>query len=407
MSGNVFTVSEINTLIKQCIEQNTVFNSVYVRGELSNYKIYPSGHHYFTLKDSQSAIRCVCFKSSAMRLRFRPENGMKVTVCGSIQVYLRDGTYQLYCNSIIPDGIGDLQIAFEQSKKKLEEKGYFSAACKKPIPSCPSRIAIITSPAGAAVHDMIRILNSRWPISEVILLPVKVQGEGAAEEIASAIQYANEWKLADVIIAGRGGGSIEDLWAFNEECVCDAAFRSDIPIISAVGHEPDVTLLDYVADRRASTPSNAAEIAVPNKNNVFNDFQQLTERLKHAMDAYLNDQNTRFERISGYFISEDRSDFVDELRLELDRLYERMIIGFENVIQVNKLLLSSKDDKLNSLCPYNVLKRGYSLAFDAEGDSLAAPENANVGDKIRLRFYAHEMDCTINNINYIDNVENC
>ena len=257
------SVTALNLYIRDLLDNQRTLSNVGVRGELSNYKIYPSGHHYFTLKDSESSLKCVMFKSSASRLRFRPENGMGVTVWGRVSVYPRDGAYQLYAAQIVPEGTGDLQIAFEQLKAKLEEEGLFDPAHKKPLPRFPERIAIITSAAGAAVHDMIRILGKRWPMTKIFLLPVRVQGVEAPAEIAGAIRYANEFDVADLIITGRGGGSIEDLWAFNDERVARAIYASRLPIISAVGHEPDVTISDYVSDRRASTPSSAAEIAVP------------------------------------------------------------------------------------------------------------------------------------------------
>ncbi|MBR2583780.1 MAG: exodeoxyribonuclease VII large subunit, partial [Oscillospiraceae bacterium] len=262
------TVTQLNQIIKDLIEGQPLLSHVCVRGELSNYKIYPSGHHYFTLKDSESSLRCVMFKSSASKLRFRPESGMSVTVWGRVSVYPRDGAYQLYCTQLMPEGTGDLQVAFEQLKAKLQAEGLFEESHKKPLPPFPGRIAIITSSAGAAVHDMIRILSRRWPMTKVLLLPVRVQGVEAPPEIAGAIRYANEFEVADLIITGRGGGSIEDLWAFNDERVARAIYDSRIPVISAVGHEPDVTISDYVADRRASTPSNAAEIAVPDRREI-------------------------------------------------------------------------------------------------------------------------------------------
>ena len=262
MERVTLTVTELNNAIKTLLDSEPMLADVCVRGELSNYKIYPSGHHYFTLKDAESSLKCVMFKGSASRLRFRPESGMGVTAFGRVTVYPRDGAYQLYCTALQPEGMGDLQVAFEQLKAKLSAEGLFDREHKKPLPAFPERIAIITSSAGAAVHDMIRILGHRWPMTKVLLLPVRVQGAEAPPEIAGAIRYANEFHVADLIITGRGGGSIEDLWAFNDERVARAIYASRLPVISAVGHEPDVTISDYVADRRASTPSNAAEIAV-------------------------------------------------------------------------------------------------------------------------------------------------
>ena len=250
-SRYIFTVSEVNQFIKDLLDNVPPLQEVLLRGELSNYKLYPSGHHYFTLKDSQCSLKCVMFRGSAVRLRFRPENGMQVIASGRISVYPRDGAYQLYCTGLTPEGAGDLSVAFEQLKEKLRKEGLFDETHKNPLPPYPRRIAIVTSPAGAAVHDMIRILRRRYPIAKVLLLPVRVQGTEAPAEIAGAIRYANARSLADVLITGRGGGSLEDLWAFNDERVARAIYDSDIPVISAVGHEPDVAISDFVADRRA------------------------------------------------------------------------------------------------------------------------------------------------------------
>ena len=258
MERHIFTVSEVNELIKAILDNEPLLGDVCIRGELSNYKMYPSGHHYFTLKDEQSAIRCVMFRGQASRLRFRPENGMKALALGRVTVFPRDGAYQLYCNELTPDGVGDLHVAFEQLKEKLWKEGLFDESHKKPLPPYPRAIAVITSSAGAAVHDMIRILRRRYPLAAVKLLPVRVQGAEAPAEIVGAIRYANRYQVADLIITGRGGGSIEDLWAFNDERVARAIYESQLPVISAVGHEPDVTIADFVADVLAATSSHAA-----------------------------------------------------------------------------------------------------------------------------------------------------
>ena len=246
----VFSVSEANNFIKALLDAVPQLQTIFVRGEISNYKLYPSGHHYFTLKDEGSALRCVMFRGMASKLRFRPENGMKVIAFGRIGVFPRDGAYQLYCSDLSAQGVGDLYVAFEQLKEKLSKEGLFDPAHKKPLPKYPARIAIITSSAGAAIHDMLRILNARWPMSEVVLLPVRVQGAEAPAEIAGALRYANKWRVADLIITGRGGGSIEDLWAFNDERVARAIYESNLPVISAVGHQPAV---QRGGDRRAGS----------------------------------------------------------------------------------------------------------------------------------------------------------
>ena len=312
MDNHVFTVTEVNNLVKLLLDNEPMLQNVCVRGELSNYKMYPSGHHYFTLKDPEGAIRCVMFKGSAMKLRFRPENGMKVVVTGRVTVFPRDGAYQLYCNTMIPEGVGDLAVAFEQLKAKLYAEGLFDPAHKKPLPAYPERIAIVTSSAGAAVHDMIRILRRRYPIAKVILLPVRVQGTEAPPEIAGAIRYADKWCIGDVIITGRGGGSMEDLWAFNDERVARAIYQCETPVISAVGHEPDVTISDFVADARASTPSNAAEIAVPDQGELLRWLRGAGERMEQSETARLEALRQRLETLAKKRCMTDQLAYVQD-----------------------------------------------------------------------------------------------
>ena len=287
MEQNIIAVSQVNEYIKFLLDRDELLTNICVRGELSNYKVYPSGHHYFSLKDAGGALRCVMFRSSAQRLRFRPENGMQVVACGRVTVFPRDGAYQLYCNSLTADGAGDLYVAFEQLKETLAKEGLFDPAHKKPLPRYPHTIAIITSPAGAAIMDMLRILGKRYPLSKIKLLPVRVQGAEAPAEIAGAIRYANAHKVADVLITGRGGGSMEDLWAFNDERVARAIYDSEIPVISAVGHEPDVTISDFVADVRAATPSNAAELVAPDQNDLRAYLLTAQKRMAQAMQKQI------------------------------------------------------------------------------------------------------------------------
>ena len=298
MEHHIFGVAEVNQLVKCLLDNEPLLQKLYVRGELSNYKMYPSGHHYFTLKDPEGALRCVMFRGQASKLRFRPENGMKVIAAGRISVFPRDGAYQLYCDSLTPEGAGDLAVAFEQLKARLYEEGLFDPAHKKPLPPYPEQIAVVTSSAGAAVHDMIRILNRRYPLAKVILLPVRVQGAEAPPEIAGAIRYADKWKIGDVIITGRGGGSMEDLWAFNDERVARAIYGCETPVISAVGHEPDVTIADFVADARASTPSNAAEIAVPDQTELLRRLRGAGERMEQSQEARLEALRQRLDALS-------------------------------------------------------------------------------------------------------------
>ena len=320
----IITVTQVNELVKALVDGAAPLQNVHVQGELSNYKIYPSGHHYFTLKDGSSAIRCVMFASSAMRLRFRPENGMKVVAAGRVSVYPRDGAYQLYCASLTVAGVGDLYVAYEQLKEKLLARGLFDEGHKKPLPRYPERIAIVTSSAGAAIHDMIRILRRRYPIAKVILLPVRVQGTEAPGEIAEAIAYANEHHLADVLITGRGGGSIEDLWAFNDERVAYAIYDSEIPVISAVGHEPDVTISDFAADARASTPSNAAEIAVPDMAELLGRLAQQDGRMRQDLLGAAETRRQRLESAASRRVWQDSGALLQDKRQALDSVTARL-----------------------------------------------------------------------------------
>lgn len=374
---------------------------VCVRGELSNYKIYPSGHHYFTLKDSESSIRCVMFKSSASKLRFRPESGMGVTAFGRVSVYPRDGAYQLYCSGLMPEGTGDLQVAFEQLKKKLDEEGLFDRTHKKPLPRYPERIAIITSSAGAAVHDIIRILGHRWPLTKVLLLPVRVQGTEAPPEIVGAIRYANEFKVADVIITGRGGGSIEDLWAFNDERVARAIYASEIPVISAVGHEPDVTISDYVADVRASTPSNAAELAVPDINEFTEGLHSYEIRSRQAMAKRLAALRTKLDSISGKRVMQDPAASIDNRRIELDRSRDRLLSAQEHILSEKKHEFVRLTAALDAMSPLKVLSRGYSITTGSGGKNIKSVNEIHAGDKLTVRLADGTAGCTVDNVEHL------
>lgn len=395
MNQQSITVSELNQLIKTLIDGEPVLNRVCVRGELSNYKVYPSGHHYFTLKDSESSLRCVMFKSSASKLRFRPESGMGVTAFGRVSVFPRDGAYQLYCSELIPEGTGDLQIAYEQLKAKLREEGLFDPAHKKPLPKFPKKIAIITSSAGAAVHDMIRILKTRWSMTEVVLLPVRVQGVEAPPEIVGAIRYANRYKVADLIITGRGGGSIEDLWAFNDERVARAIYESELPVISAVGHEPDVTISDYVADVRASTPSNAAEIAVPDEAEVREYLMSISIRQTQAMQKSLNRMSTRLDDIKSRRVLKDPMTYIDSKRTELDYVREKLISAAEKTNSANRHRFVSLASALDAMSPLKVLSRGYAIASKDDGQLVKSVYDVACGDKLQLNVNDGFIKCTV------------
>lgn len=401
MENTTLTVTQLNNRIKGLIDMDPALADVCVRGELSNYKIYPSGHHYFTLKDSESSIRCVMFKSSASKLRFRPESGMGVTAFGRVSVYPRDGAYQLYCSGLMPEGTGDLQVAFEQLKKKLDEEGLFDRTHKKPLPRYPERIAIITSSAGAAVHDIIRILGHRWPLTKVLLLPVRVQGTEAPPEIVGAIRYANEFKVADVIITGRGGGSIEDLWAFNDERVARAIYASEIPVISAVGHEPDVTISDYVADVRASTPSNAAELAVPDINEFSEGLHSYEIRSRQAMAKRLAALRTKLDSISGKRVMQDPAASIDNRRIELDRSRDRLVSAQEHILSEKKHEFVRLTAALDAMSPLKVLSRGYSITTGSGGKNIKSVNEIHAGDKLTVRLADGTAGCTVDNVEHL------
>ena len=395
MEQTVYSVSQINGLIKNVIDGVPQLNSVYIRGELSNYKIYPSGHHYFTLKDAESSLRCVMFKSSAVKLRFRPEHGMKVIAFGRISVFPRDGAYQLYCGTLTPDGVGDLHVAFEQLKEKLFREGLFDESHKKPLPRFPRRIAIVTSSAGAAVHDMIRILRRRYPIAKVLLLPVRVQGVEAPPEIVGAIRYANRWQLADVLITGRGGGSLEDLWAFNDERVARAIYDSEIPVISAVGHEPDVTISDFVADRRASTPSNAAEIAVPDMAELLRYLQESEGRMTQSALSLLDRQDKRLAELARKRVLSDPTAFLQDRRLQLDYVQQKLALAAKSQVEDEARRFTRLTASLDALSPLKVLGRGYAMAQSGDGAILRDSDQVSTGDRIRVRLAKGSLDCTV------------
>lgn len=382
MEQKIISVSQINEYIRVQLDRDPLLNSVAVRGEISNYKMYPSGHHYFTLKDENAALKCVMFKGNALRLRFRPENGMQVIAMGKVSVFPRDGAYQLYCTAMSVDGVGDLHTAFEQLKKKLAAQGLFAPEHKITLPKYPDTIGIVTSEAGAALHDMLRILKKRYPLSRVVLLPVRVQGVEAPGEISAAIDYCNHFRLADLLIVGRGGGSIEDLWAFNDEGVAHAIFRSQIPVISAVGHEPDVTISDYVADLRAATPSNAAELAVPDQDAL----RQTLDSASAAMAAALNRQIVAARRhlhvLSGSPALRSPTAYLEQRRQLLARCRERMTAAQTRVLDRRKQSFIGLTAKLDAMSPMKVLTRGYSMTANADGEVIRCVSQTAPGDRI-------------------------
>ena len=395
MEEKIWSVSQLNNRIKGLLDDDPVLQNVCVQGELSNYKIYPSGHHYFTLKDAESSVRCVMFKGSAMKLRFRPESGMGVTAFGRISVFPRDGAYQLYVSDLSPQGMGDLAVAFEQLKAKLGAEGLFDTAHKKLIPRFPDRIAVITSGAGAAVRDIIRVAGARWPMAKIIVLPVRVQGVEAPPEIVGALRYANRWQVADVIITGRGGGSMEDLWAFNDERVARAIFESEIPVISAVGHEPDVTIADFVADLRAATPSNGAELAVPESAKIEEILQSAAIRSAQAIRKRLELGRRRGEDLASRRVLQSPMGYIDLKRMELDLHRTRLLTAQERRLTESKQGYIRAAASLDALSPLKVLSRGYAVASDSGGKVLRSVGDVAPGDEIEVTLQDGSLSCTV------------
>ena len=391
----IYSITQINAYIQGRMNEDPMLAQVAVRGEISNYKLYPSGHHYFTLKDEQSALKCVMFKGNAMSLRFRPASGMKVIALGRISVYPRDGQYQLYVSSMAMDGIGDLYAAFEALKKKLSQQGLFDPAKKKPIPKYPQNIGIVTSSAGAAVHDILRILRRRYPLCSVRLLPVRVQGAEAPEEIVSAIRYANAHDLADLLIVGRGGGSIEDLWAFNDERVAYAIYESHIPIISAVGHEPDVTIADYVADLRAATPSNGAELAVPDREALAQNLDAFSAAMTGALNRQLRLASQRLEGLAASPALRSPTGYLDRREKDLGLLKEKLLAAQNRELSKAQQKYVANVAKLDAMSPLKVLSRGYAMAQKDTGELIRSVKQTTTGESIVVSLADGKLNASI------------
>lgn len=394
----VLSITQINEYIRGKMDEDRLLLQLAVRGEISNYKMYPSGHHYFTLKDENAALKCVMFKTSASKLRFRPENGMKVIAMGRITVYPRDGAFQLYCSAMSMDGIGDLYAAFEQLKAKLAAQGLFAPEHKKPLPQFPKTIGIVTSSAGAAVHDMLRILKKRYPIVKVRLLPVRVQGAEAPGEIAAAIRYANRFKLADLLIVGRGGGSIEDLWAFNDERVAYAIYASEIPVISAVGHEPDVTISDYVADLRAATPSNAAELAVPDQAALLQSMDAAASAMASALSGKLRHARQRLHVLAQSPALVSPTGYLEQRQQSLEHLKSRLIGAQMQQIQRKKQRYIGNTAKLDAMSPLKVLTRGYSIVSADDGTIVRSVRQTAPGREVQVMLSDGSLRATVSDI---------
>ena len=398
MSQQIISVTQINEYIRVMMDSDRLLASLAIRGEISNYKIYPSGHHYFTLKDEGGALRCVMFKGNALRLKFHPENGMKVIAMGKISVFPRDGAYQLYCTGLILDGIGDLYAAFEQLKAKLSAQGLFDPAHKKPIPVYPGTIGIITSSAGAAIHDMLRILHKRYPLVKVRLLPVRVQGVEAPDEIVAAIRYANYYRLADLLIVGRGGGSMEDLWAFNDEKVANAIYESIIPVISAVGHEPDVTISDFVADLRAATPSNAAELAVPDQDTLRQTLDGMSSNMMAALQQKLVNARRHLKVLSESPALQSPESYLQHRKKALQLLENRLVSAQVQQHNRKNQRFIALTAKLDAMSPLKVLTRGYSMVEKENGQLVRSVSDLSTAESVKITLSDGQFTATVRDV---------
>ena len=394
-NSSAYTVTELNNYIKSVFENNRVLSSVTVKGEISNFKSHPSGHLYFSLKDTDGQIKAVMFRSRAATLKFLPESGMKVVVTGSVTVYPRDGAYQLYVSTMQPDGIGALYLAYEQLKARLEAEGLFSPEYKKPIPRYPERIGVITSPSGAAVQDIINVTGRRFPSAKVYVYPALVQGEGAEASLVHALDELDNSRLCDVIIIGRGGGSIEDLWAFNGEILARRIFSAATPVISAVGHETDFTICDFVADRRAPTPSAAAELAVPDTADILIRLDSLSSRAESALRSCTSGARERLSRIASVMRTSGLDRYLSERKLKTDNLLGDAVRGVENYLNRLSTDLSVAAERLRVMNPLAVLSRGYSLAQSVRG-VVKSVDDVSAGDEVSLLLADGSLDLTVN-----------
>ena len=393
----IYSVSELNNYVKSILDNNENLKYLFVEGEISNYKAHYSGHLYMTIKDETSAIKAVMFAGNASKLRFRPENGMKVLAFGTVSLFPRDGSYQLYISDMQPDGIGALSIAYEQLKKKLQAEGLFNPEHKKPIPQFPKKVGVITSATGAAIQDIFNVLRRRYPVAEVVVRSAQVQGDGASRDIANAIKEFNDINGADVLIVGRGGGSIEDLWAFNEEILARAVFDSRIPIISAVGHETDYTICDFVADLRAPTPSAAAELAVPDVLELKSELISNKQYIYNLVKNRINSEKNKLNAIERSGALKDPILKINDSRRNLLFLSERLSDVAQKTIDTNKIKFSRLAGKLDALSPLKVISRGYALVSSDKG-IVKSVENINTGDSLSIELSDGSFKATVTEI---------
>lgn len=395
---NVISVTELNRYIKNLFDEDPHLTSIFVRGELSNFKAHSSGHCYFTLKDATSNIRCVMFKGNAQYLKFQPKDGMKVVILGQVRVYERDGQYQFYATRVIPDGVGELSLAFNALKEKLQNEGLFDESRKKPIPYLPKRIGIITSPTGAAIRDIYKVAKSRHEGVELILYPVLVQGDESPPQITKAIEFFNKEKKADVLIVGRGGGSIEELWSFNDERVVRAISDSEIPVISAVGHETDYTLADFVADVRAATPSNAAEIAIPDTTEVIRYLNVLKNSLEVNVKRKIENKRNLVSNLINSYVFTHPYQFLDDRQQTLDSLIEDLEENITNKLSSKKEKFEFLTEKLNILSPLSVFNRGYSIVRDKDGTVITDAGDIQVGQTVEVVLKKGLLEAVVSDI---------
>jgi len=389
------SVTQLNEYIKMLMDSSVPLTDVYLRGEISNFTNHRTGHFYFTLKDSSSAISAVMFRSDAAYVRFVPQNGMKVLVGGRVSVFVRDGKYQIYVTSMEPDGIGSLYLAYEQLKAKLASEGLFDNARKRPLPAYPSRVGVITSATGAAIRDILNISKRRYPMAEVVLFPSLVQGADAPEQLISGLDYFNATKGVDVIIIGRGGGSLEDLWAFNDEGLARRIFTSEIPVVSAVGHEIDYTICDFVADRRAPTPSAAAELVFPDWSELVYRLENYRNRSRVSLNRRLAELRGRVERAEKSRAMRSPKNVIDEKRLAVVAASDTMERAMNLRIDSLKNRFAYQTGKLQALSPLSVIARGYSAAFDASGTLVKSIREVKPGDSVNVRVHDGIIEATV------------
>lgn len=395
----VLSVSQLNRYIKMNFDADENLANIFISGEISNFtNHYRTGHLYFTLKDDSAAVRAVMFNSSAKRLKFMPEDGMKVIARGRVSVYEASGQYQLYVDDMQPDGVGALNLAYEQLKEKLQKEGLFSELHKKPLPPYPEKVGVITSPTGAAVRDIINVLGRRFPYAKIVFCPVLVQGEGAHLQLTDAVNLFNSERAADVIIIGRGGGSIEDLWEFNDEGLARAVYNSEIPVISAVGHETDFTICDFVADMRAPTPSAAAELAVPDANELQYALSALKNRMFLNVSSGIADRRSRLEYLTSNGALKSPDEMLSNRSQRLDTAFSKMLSSYENRIGGKKVEFISAATALSKLDPMSVLMRGFAFVSDKSGKNVYSSQALAKGDKINVRFHDGSAVCEVKEI---------